>query len=187
MPADDLTATAWLCLGLLAAAVLAAATGWRWQRSPWLGGLQVVLLLATAGAGALRPGLLGAPDALPVAVRTTCVLLAVLGGGPLTTAVFRLVDGREDQRPGSVRRAAEVLRGGAWIGALERGAVVVSVLLRWPEGIAVSLAVKGLGRYPELRNEEHTGIAERFLIGTFVSVLWAAACAGTALLLCPPG
>ena len=39
------------------------------------------------------------------------------------------------------------------------------------------LGLKGLGRYPELRNQEHTGTAERFIIGTFTSVLWAVACA----------
>ena len=37
--------------------------------------------------------------------------------------------------------------------------------------------LKALGRYPELRNQDHTGTAERFIIGTFTSVLWAAACA----------
>ena len=38
------------------------------------------------------------------------------------------------------------------------------------------LALKGLGRYPELRAAEAASApapAERFIIGTFVSVLWA--------------
>jgi hypothetical protein len=52
----------------------------------------------------------------------------------------------------------------------------------WAPGLAVVLAVKGLGRYPELRNGEDTGVAERFIIGTFTSVLWAVACAGVAML-----
>ena len=51
-------------------------------------------------------------------------------------------------------------------------------LAGWGPGLAIVLAVKGLGRYPELRNQEDTGAAERFIIGTFTSVLWAAACAG---------
>jgi hypothetical protein len=37
------------------------------------------------------------------------------------------------------------------------------------------LAVKGVGRYHELGA---AGAAERFIIGTFASVLWASACAG---------
>jgi F0F1-type ATP synthase membrane subunit c/vacuolar-type H+-ATPase subunit K len=104
-------------------------------------------------------------------------ILAVAGGGLVTSTVFSLVDSRDE-----VDRAGEVLRGGAWIGALERVAVFATLVVGWGAGIAVVLAVKGLGRYPELRNEQNTGAAERFIIGTFTSVLWAAACAGLAAL-----
>ena len=103
--------------------------------------------------------------------------LAVLGGGLVTTLVFSFIDGGE-----RVRQAGQVLRGGAWIGALERLAVFVTLVAGWGPGLAIVLAVKGLGRYPELRNDEDTGVAERFIIGTFTSVLWAAGCAGLALL-----
>jgi hypothetical protein len=44
----------------------------------------------------------------------------------------------------------------------------------------VVLALKGLGRYPELRTDTE-GAAERFIIGTFTSVLWAVACTGAAV------
>lgn len=73
-----------------------------------------------------------------------------------------------------------VLRGGAWIGLLERLAVAATLLGSWPEGLAVVLAVKGLARYSELKRPN--GAAERFIIGTFSSVLWASACAGVAVL-----
>lgn len=117
-----------------------------------------------------------------VAVVALLTLVAVAGGGPLTSSVFVMVDRPSSDSPG-VSDAGDVLRGGAWIGALERLAVFASLLCSWPEGLALTLAVKGLGRYPELRNDSRTGIAERFLIGTFVSVLWAAAWAGMALVL----
>jgi hypothetical protein len=104
-------------------------------------------------------------------------ILAVTGGGLVTTLVFSFIDGGE-----RVRQAGQVLRGGAWIGALERLAVFVTLVVGWGPGLAIVLAVKGLGRYPELRNDEDTGVAERFIIGTFTSVLWAAACAGLAVL-----
>jgi F0F1-type ATP synthase membrane subunit c/vacuolar-type H+-ATPase subunit K len=68
-----------------------------------------------------------------------------------------------------------VLHGGAWVGALERLGVTGSLLAGWPEGLAIALAIKGLGRYPELHDP---AAAERFIIGTFASVLWACACAG---------
>ncbi len=104
-------------------------------------------------------------------------VVAVAGGGLVTTQVFGIVD-----RSSPVRRAGEVLRGGAWIGALERLAVFVTLVAGWGAGLAIVLAVKGLGRYPELRNQEDTGAAERFIIGTFTSVLWAVACVGLAVL-----
>ena len=104
-------------------------------------------------------------------------VVAVAGGGLVTTQVFGIVD-----RASPVRRAGEVLRGGAWIGALERLAVYVALVAGWGAGLAIVLAVKGLGRYPELRSQEDTGAAERFIIGTFTSVLWAVACVGLAVL-----
>jgi hypothetical protein len=73
----------------------------------------------------------------------------------------------------------DVLRGGAWIGVLERLALTATLLLGWPEGVPVVLAVKGLGRFAELKE---TPAAERFIIGTLTSVLWAGACAGVAVL-----
>ncbi|NKY39931.1 hypothetical protein HGA02_10435, partial [Cellulomonas septica] len=66
-----------------------------------------------------------------------------------------------------------VLRGGTWVGILERLAVTGCFLVGEAGGIAVVVAVKGLGRYPELR--ENPGASERFVIGTFASLLWSAA------------
>ena len=47
-----------------------------------------------------------------------------------------------------------VLRGGTWIGILERVLITGGILVGMPEVIAVVIAVKGLGRYPELRDAE---------------------------------
>jgi hypothetical protein len=133
--------------------------------------LAVPLALAWLGDHHAEPGGVHRLLALVVGV------LAVAGGGMVTTQVLALVDGGD-----RVRKAGEVLRGGAWIGALERLAVYGALVAGWGPGLAIVLAVKGLGRYPELRNQEDTGVAERFIIGTFTSVLWAAACAGLAVL-----
>ncbi|MGO1316548.1 MAG: hypothetical protein ACTMIR_05890 [Cellulomonadaceae bacterium] len=76
-------------------------------------------------------------------------------------------------RRDSISAAAEVLRGGRWIGVLERLAVTVSLIAGYPAAIAVVVAVKGLGRYPEIRS--NPGTSERFVIGTLTSMLWAAA------------
>ncbi|HLS24873.1 MAG TPA: hypothetical protein VK063_03255 [Beutenbergiaceae bacterium] len=68
---------------------------------------------------------------------------------------------------------AEVLRGGTWIGILERLAITGAILVSYPAAIAVVIAVKGLGRFPELTATG--GVSERFIIGTLTSGLWAAA------------
>lgn len=85
---------------------------------------------------------------------------AQVEAGPLT-----LSDGPEG--PGARR----VLRGGTWIGLLERLGVTAAILAGMPEGAAVVVAVKGLGRYAELR--ENPGASERFVIGTLASLVWA--------------
>ncbi|NYG58085.1 hypothetical protein BJ980_001008 [Nocardioides daedukensis] len=170
---------------VVAILVLTAAVSMAGWRTPGRG--QVVLAVALfAGLGAAA-ALLGFDDRTIPAGSATVVdvallgILAVGGGGVITTSIFRLIDGTRDAEEGSMRQAGEVLRGGAWIGGLERTAVFASVVAAWPSGLAIILALKGLGRYAELRSST-PGAAERFIIGTFASVLWAIACAGTALL-----
>lgn len=67
---------------------------------------------------------------------------------------------------------AGVLRGGMVIGILERLAIVVAILADQPVAIAYIVAIKGLGRYPELK--QAPAASERFIIGTLSSMLWAA-------------
>lgn len=109
------------------------------------------------------------------------VLVVAAGGGVLLVpAVLRLA-----QRRGGVSATSSqaVLRGGLIIGILERLATAGCVLLGQPEGIAVVVAVKGLGRYPELRGSvggdgaKNLGaaVSERFIIGTLTSLIWAVA------------
>ncbi len=171
-------------LAVLLGIVLAVSlTAW-WQRAiifPAVatGSLCTAIVVAAGADGVGRPALI------------VCTALAVTasaaGGGPLTVAVLRRAASstaprvREPGRPDPTP-AEDLLRGGAWIGSLERLAVSATLIAGWPEGIAVALAVKSLARYPELRSPG-AGASERFIIGTFTSVLWAAACAVTVLLL----
>jgi len=100
---------------------------------------------------------------------------AIVLGSPLTTWVFRRVD-RDARTSPQVTKAASTLRGGRAIGWLERAAVLLTVIAGWPEGVALVVALKGLGRYGELRGATE-GTAERFLIGSFTSLLFAGALA----------
>jgi hypothetical protein len=70
-----------------------------------------------------------------------------------------------------------ILRGGAIIGILERLAVCLAILTGQPVAIAYIVAIKGLGRFAELK--ETPVAAERFIIGTLTSMLWAAGTAAT--------
>ncbi|MGJ7440913.1 hypothetical protein [Aquipuribacter sp. MA13-6] len=162
---------------------------------PWLGALVVAGLLVplvAAGLLALAAGPLhGAPGVLAVAA---LLVAAAAGGSPMATGVLRLADpaaaraaeGVDLHRGGSrldvQERARPVvatmstpglLRGGSTLGVLERLATFGTLALGSPEGIAVVLAVKGLGRFGELRTP---AAPERFMIGTFASVLWACGC-----------
>lgn len=77
--------------------------------------------------------------------------------------------------------SARILRGGAIIGILERFAVCMAVLAGQPVAIAYVVAIKGLGRFAELKATPVA--AERFIIGTLTSMLWAAGVAALAKVL----
>jgi hypothetical protein len=162
-------------LGLAAAlGLLLTARGER--IGPW-GALLLTTLVAVAGALAWAAG--SAVDRIQEAAALAAVLAAVAGGGPVATAVLRAADPAAVGVRGGPQDP-EILRGGAWIGVLERAAVAVTLLVGSAEGLVVVLAVKGLGRYAELRAP---AAAERFIIGTLASALWAAGCVGVAMLL----
>lgn len=109
--------------------------------------------------------------------------LGAMSGNRLIRAIFRRVD---PVQPGQSRlptlmSAQNALPGGRWIGILERLATYICVVTGQPMGIAMVLAVKGLGRYPELKNENNARVGELFIIGTFTSMLWALMWAGLAM------
>ena len=203
-----MTVLALLLLLLAAAAPATLPLLRRWFPDPVLpAAVLATLLLAAAAAVAAGTDpvdgwRLAAALVLGVAAATT-------GGGLVVRGIFRLMrdewrpwvaprraapqasapddPAASDEgapAPGDAEAGAEpvetVLRGGAWIGFLERGAVAATLLAGWPEGIALVLAVKGVGRYSELRE---TNAPEAFIIGTLASLMWAGAAAGAAQLL----
>ena len=104
-----------------------------------------------------------------VLIALAALVLSAFLGWMLVKGVFQHI---------SPASSPGVLRGGAWIGILERVLITGGILVGMPEIVAVVIAVKGLGRYPELRETESElrgGVAERFIIGTLTSFLVAAA------------
>jgi hypothetical protein len=91
------------------------------------------------------------------------------------------VDGEITVPPAPAGAGTRILRGGAIIGVLERLAVCLAILAGQPVAIAYVVAIKGLGRFAELK--ETPVAAERFIIGTLTSLLWAAGTAALAKVL----
>ncbi|WP_233557738.1 hypothetical protein [Tessaracoccus antarcticus] len=138
------------------------------------------------------------------AIVAACFALAVFAGTPVVRRLLVRIENRDEVTPPEVeseltvggeppsvapvsqsgalpglQAAGEQLKGGYWIGLLERAALFACVLSGFPAGIAVVLGVKGLGRYPELRTPTGSK-GELFIIGTFSSMLWAALWSGLA-------
>ena len=135
------------------------------------------------------------PDWIVVAIVVTVSLLASAGlGSPIASLVLRsakvpeppIVERSGDSRQPVMRRrddpapqVREVLRGGMWIGVLERLGLTAAILAGRFELAAVVVAIKALGRYPEIR--ENPAVSERFIIGTLASLLVAAGCGALGL------
>ena len=125
---------------------------------------------ADAGAGAARGGLPAGDAEDPAADSTTDVVSAQPEGKDSPDAAAGSA-GKADAAT-DVVSTARILRGGAIIGILERLAVCLAILAGQPVAIAYVVAIKGLGRFAELK--ETPVAAERFIIGNLTSMLWAA-------------
>ena len=173
----------WLLLTLLSVPVWRSL---RSARSPLsrTGPLVAVLSAEVLGTAAVAYLAASGPPLTPpwswfaIGLASTAALVC---GGAVTVTVLALADA--SSRPGGPRIQRTILRGGTWIGALERLALTASLVAGWPEGLVAIVAVKAFARYPELKAGQNSGAIERFIIGTFTSLGWAAACAGTALVL----
>lgn len=107
--------------------------------------------------------------------------LGAVSGNKLIRSFLQRIDQPKGERRSTLLSAQKSLPGGRWIGILERLATYICVVTGFPAGIAFVLAVKGLGRYPELKNDSSARVGELFIIGTFVSILWALMWAGIAI------
>ncbi|MBM7369172.1 hypothetical protein [Gordonia hydrophobica] len=141
-------------------------------------GVDIVVTAACAVLLAVAAVVAATTEPAGQAVVVTTAVVAVLAAAVTGSGVVRVVlaaggiptraDNHDDEPDAP-------LRGGRVIGLLERTAVAASLLLAWPAGVGVILAVKSLARFSELRAPR---ASEQFILGTFASVLWASAFAG---------
>lgn len=141
-----------------------------------------LLTLAAATVGVVRLAGSDDPDGAwsAAALVVAGLVVAVVGGHAVSRAALEVVDAHGELA------AESTLPGGSWIGVLERLAVYAALVAGRGEGVALVLAIKALGRYPELRvgqspTVDRSGVGERFIIGTLTSLLWAGGAAFLAL------
>jgi len=184
-----MTIVVWPLLLLLAgAATLAILAFVRPQQRllTWLAGGALAASLALAALAGDE-----VPTPLTGLIAALALVTAVFGGGPAATAALDLAmggsavpglhggilvadstDAAAGTSPGVLPARREVLRGGTTIGVLERLAAAGTIVAGFPEGLAIVVAVKGVGRFTELEAPE---ARERFIIGTLASLIWACA------------
>lgn len=154
----------WFAAGTVGIALLAAATA----SAPAQFGLAPLITLLGLTT-ALFGGSPAASTALDLAMGGT--VAPGLHGGIF---VAEKPSASEERQGITSTKRREVLRGGLTIGVLERIATAGAIVAGFPEALAIVVAVKGVGRFTELQASE---ARERFIIGTFASLIWASAAA----------
>ena len=194
-----LVATAWLCCGLVSQvwwdkslrAYQRKRLGWsvseggEGRLGPFIRLVHAGLLLLAVGlcVVALQP--LGSRAAKMSAVVGVVVLLTVPANRVVADilAVARhssqgsgkiVVTGCEpSQESGKQDETGTSMRGGRWIGPLERILILLLASVEAPAAIAAIVAAKGVIRFPEISQDKAGQKAEEFLIGSFASWILA--------------
>lgn len=158
--------------------------GTYWLIVPVVVLVAIAIVYAALGGGESVPGI-----GFRIGAIVLLLLIGVVGGSPLVLVVLELAGsgavplgehgGILVSEAGTRKKDREILRGGMTIGYLERLAIIGAALAGQYAAVAIVVAVKGLGRFSELEN---SAARERFIIGTLVSILWAAACAAPAVI-----
>ena len=65
------------------------------------------------------------------------------------------------------------MRGGQYIGWLERSLVMMFILIDQPTSIGFLIAAKSILRFAEIKDTSQRKVAEYIIIGTFLSFGWA--------------
>ena len=201
-----LVATAWMCCGMVSRAWCEKSlrvrqreqAGWgasengRDQLEPLIRLACASLLLLAVALCVVASQPLGSRAAKMSAVVGVVVLLTVpanrvvadilavarhstQGNGEIVAAGCEpsQESGKQDEMEGS-------MRGGRWIGPLERILMLLLASVEAPAAIAAIVAAKGVIRFPEISQDKAGQKAEEFLIGSFVS--WILAVLGAVII-----
>ena len=98
------------------------------------------------------------------------------GSGEVVAAAGR----RPSPESGKQDEPGSSMRGGRWIGPLERILILLLASVEAPAAIAAIVAAKGVIRFPEISQDKAGQKAEEFLIGSFAS--WILAVLGAVII-----
>lgn len=201
-----LVATAWLCCGLVSQvwwdkslrAYQRKRLGWsvseggEGRLGPFIRLVHAGLLLLAVGLCVVASQPLGSRAAKMSAVVGVVVLLTVPANRVVADilAVARHSSQRDvkavavgcelSQESGKQDEMEGSMRGGRWIGPLERILILLLASVEAPAAIAAIVAAKGVIRFPEISQDKAGQKAEEFLIGSFVS--WILAVLGAVII-----
>ena len=201
-----LVVTAWLCCGLvsqvwwdkLLRAYQRKRLGWsvseggEGRLGPFIRLVHAGLLLLAVGLCVVASQPLGSRAAKMSAVVGVVVLLTVPANRVVADilAVARhssqgdgkavAADREPSQESGKQGEMESSMRGGRWIGPLERILILLLASVEAPAAIAAIVAAKGVIRFPEISQDKAGQKAEEFLIGSFVS--WILAVLGAVII-----
>lgn len=171
-------------LVLVAASIVLALVAARMRRRTWIGAAGIVPIALGALLAAFDVTPEAPSEAAAVVLSIALAALGVVGGSAAASVVLDAASQRDvpqgahggimilARRDDESMARTEVLRGGAAIGYLERIAIVAAIVVGHLEIAAAVIAIKGLGRFSELDSAE---ARERFIIGTFASMIWGVA------------
>jgi hypothetical protein avisC_09446 len=191
-----LVAVAWLCCGLVSPAWWESLLRSRRREQVGRGAskddrLEPLIRLVHAGLLLLAVGLcvvvsqpLGSRAAKMGAAVGIVVLLAVPANrvvADILAVARRSSRGSEtvvagcqlSQGSGKQGESGDSMRGGRWIGPLERILILLLASVEAPAAIAAIVAAKGVIRFPEISQDKAGQKAEEFLIGSFASWILA--------------
>jgi hypothetical protein len=191
-----LVAVAWLCCGLVSPAWWESLLRSRRREQVGRGAskddrLEPLIRLVHAGLLLLAVGLcvvvsqpLGSRIAKMGAAVGIVVLLAVPANrvvADILAVARRSSQGSEtvvagcqlSQGSGKQGESGDSMRGGRWIGPLERILILLLASVEAPAAIAAIVAAKGVIRFPEISQDKAGQKAEEFLIGSFASWILA--------------
>lgn len=153
------------------------APGPRATLGRWIAAIAVVALCAAIQDGRAGAGVQRLADLCRAA---GCFLLLTTPANRVVTDLLGIARGKARTQSTDVLEPEPALRGGRWIGPLERVLMLLLASTGAHQAVAALIAAKGAIRFPEISKDSTETKAEEFLVGSLAS--WTLAALAAVLL-----